>query len=114
MESAHEFFAESFEGVFTTEAEAERFALASQQRLWALVVVRHQITDACVHIIPAGWAILLPACTACEQSVPTCAGAQHDECFAQFHEGPSHIGTTDYTIRMNYTTVPRTWVKVDK
>ena len=39
MESAHEFFAESFEGVFATEAEAERFALASQQRLWALVVV---------------------------------------------------------------------------
>jgi len=42
MESAHEFFAESFEGVFSTEAEAERFALASQQRLWALVVVCRQ------------------------------------------------------------------------
>lgn len=24
------------------------------------------------------------------------------------------MGTTDYTIRMNYTTVPRTWVPVNK
>lgn len=32
----------------------------------------------------------------------------------QFQEGPSHLGTTDYTIRMNYTTVPRTWVPVNK
>jgi len=47
MESAHEFFAESFEGVFSTEADAERFALASQQRLWALVVVRHEYTCMC-------------------------------------------------------------------
>ena len=40
MESAHEFFSENFHGVFETEAEAERFALSSQPRLWAVVVVR--------------------------------------------------------------------------
>lgn len=40
MESAHEFFSENFYGVFETEAEAEHFALNSQQRVWALVVVR--------------------------------------------------------------------------
>jgi len=32
----------------------------------------------------------------------------------QFNEGPTHLGSTDYTIRMNYTTVPRTWVPVNK
>lgn len=31
-----------------------------------------------------------------------------------FKSGPSHEGLTDYTIRMNYTTVPRTWVPVNK
>ena len=57
MESAHEFFAESFEGVFATEAEAEQFALASQQRLWALVVVR--LSSACLLPSPlhAGWVV---------------------------------------------------------
>lgn len=34
--------------------------------------------------------------------------------WVQFQEGPSHVGTTDYTIRMNYTTIPRTWVPVNK
>ncbi len=31
-----------------------------------------------------------------------------------FDSGPSHEGLTDYTIRMNYTTVPRTWLSVNK
>jgi hypothetical protein len=66
MESAHEFFAESFEGVFATEAEAERFALASQQRLWALVVVRCKqhllaLMTAAFHAFAAGRCTGLPA-----------------------------------------------------
>ena len=31
-----------------------------------------------------------------------------------FKSGPTHLGTTDVVIRMNYTTVPRTWVPVNK
>jgi hypothetical protein len=31
-----------------------------------------------------------------------------------FKSGPTHLGVTDVTIRMNYTTVPRTWVPVNK
>ena len=31
-----------------------------------------------------------------------------------FKSGPTHLGATDVVIRMNYTTVPRTWVPVNK
>jgi hypothetical protein len=31
-----------------------------------------------------------------------------------FKSGPTHLGVTDAVIRMNYTTVPRTWVPVNE